>query len=222
MLIAGIAGCPGKTQISGLINSIMVSRGYRVSIADSAATCKLDAKKTVNYLNELSKSGVDVLVIRIDTPRCGLNLLMQMEFNIIVFTGLSDDLVENEILEYKRFMKKALEILRKKGMVIVNVDGMGINDCLTGNGTSIVGYGFKSNSSVTTSSVGDITCEDSFMCCIQKTVKNLKGETVEPQEKKLKLSGGEYKVHNVLAAVAFDVACGMEKVGLKPVNPTLK
>lgn len=209
MLIAGIAGCLGRMQISELISSIMAQKGYKVSITDSLMVSRLDGKKLGSYLDELVKSGVDILIIRIETPVSGIKLLQSVEFNVIIFTGVTDEVDIETNNEYRDFLSLIFKLLHKKGVIILNADGGQMDECLYPE-TNIIGYGFKSDSVVTTSSVGDTVFEGFLICCIQKAIKDLNGRIIEPQERKIEFSGGEVKVHNVLAAVAFDILCGTE------------
>ena len=103
MLIAGIAGCLGRMQISELISSIMAQKGYKVSITDSLTVSRLDGKKLGSYLDELVKSGVDILIIRIETPVSGTKLLQTVEFNVIIFTGVTDEVDIETNNEYRDF-----------------------------------------------------------------------------------------------------------------------
>src|SRR5690554_4370878 len=96
MLITGIAGSLGKAQTAELINYIMTSKGFKVSMADSLATSRLDDRKLDNYLSELVKNNVDILVVRIETPESGRRLLGVMNFNVVIFTGLTNEVQTDE------------------------------------------------------------------------------------------------------------------------------
>lgn len=214
MLIAGIAGCLGRTQISELINSIMDQRGYKVSIIDSLMVSRLNEKKLGNYLDELVRSGVDILIIRIETPASGLILLKTLEFDVVIFTGITDEIDLETNIEYRDFLNSIFSLLRKKGAIILNVDGYKMSEHYYPD-ANVIGYGFKSDSIVTTSSVGDTVFEGFLICCIQKAIRDLNGRIIEPQERKIEFTGREVKVHNVLAAVAFDMLCGTENDKLR-------
>ena len=130
MLIAGIAGCLGRMQISELISSIMAQKGYKVSITDSLTVSRLDGKKLGSYLDELVKSGVDILIIRIETPVSGTKLLQTVEFNVIIFTGVTDEVDIETNNEYRDFLSLIFKLMHKKGVIILNADGGQMDECL--------------------------------------------------------------------------------------------
>lgn len=210
MLIAGIIGREGKVQTANLINSILSARGKKVSVIDSANLAGLDDTRVKNYLRELEKNNVDILVLKVNITDIKKEIYDILHFDIMIYTDKADDLIEEEEAGYKELMRRTFSLLDEKGLIIVNVDDRNIGQVLEGLKHHIVTYGFNSKASITTSSVGDTVSEGGLMCCLQRTISAKNGLLVEPQEYKVNVESSEFDTHNVLAAATFAIVNGVD------------
>ncbi|MCX7842929.1 MAG: Mur ligase family protein [Clostridia bacterium] len=209
MLIAGIAGQNGINETAGLVNSILSSKGKKVSVIDSRKLKELDSKRLKSYLFELLKSNVDTLVLKINLIDMEDEIFDNINFDVIIYTDKADELKESFRQDYSRLMRKMLSLLREKGTAIVNADDNELIDILKGTNHSILTYGFNSQASITTSSIGDNIIEDKIMCSLQKTISAMNGMTIEPQEYVVKVQNRDADSYNVLAAASFAIVNGV-------------
>lgn len=210
MVVAGIVGQDGRVQTANLISSILTSRGKRVSVLDSSNLEGKDLKQIKSYLNELEKNNIDVLIFKINIADVKEETFNSLHFDVMICTDKADDLYGTDIISGRELIRRIFLLLDKKGMAIVNVDDEDIIHSLHGIKHYIITYGFNPKASVTASSIGDTTFEDSFICCLQRTVCTWDGIQVEPQEYKLDIKSKELNKHDVLAAASFAIVSGVD------------
>ncbi|MGI6669549.1 MAG: Mur ligase family protein [Acetivibrionales bacterium] len=211
MLIAGIIGSEGKLQTASIINSILTSKGEKVSIIDSTSMPGFDGKKIKAYIKELEKNNIDLLILKTGLPDIDRFLPDDIRFDILVYTDKAKDSdtfdrKEQHVMKLKRIFS----LMGEKSVAIVNVDDSQLIDLLQGMRHRFITYGFNTKASVTTSSVGDTVFKDGFICCLQRPVSTRGGKIIEPQEYKLHLDAGEFDSHNVLAAASFAIVNGID------------
>ncbi len=212
MLIAGIAGNEGNVKTASLINSILVSKGKKVSIIDSASLQGLDAKRIRAYINELRKINVDVLILKItlsDIEKCFYD---DIKFDIVIYTDKAEKYydADNNDTTAGNGYSRSFSFLGESGIAIVNVDDNELISLLQGKKQKFVTYGFNTKASITTSSIGDALYKDGFICCLQRTISDYHGRAIEPQEYKLKLDTDNMDAHSVLAAASFAIVNGID------------
>lgn len=105
-------------------------------------------------------------------------------------------LIGKKIIKNKN---KVRELAKKAQYVIFNTDIQENLDLLEDLSFKLITYGFNSKATITTSSME----ENKIMVCIQRSIQNVQGKIVEPQELKIELEKNE----NAYSA--------MERIGLK-------
>jgi len=210
MLKAGIVGQSGIRDTASLVSSILSSTGKKVSVVDSAKLENLDSKRLKSYLHELSKNNVDILVFKINIRDVNWVILENINFDIMIYTDKADDLKECANNGYTSIMRKVISMLDEKGLAIVNADDDELIGFLNEMKQSIVTYGFNSEASITTSSIGDTIFDDKIMCSLQRTISTKNGSLIEPQEYVIKVENREMDSYNVLAAATFAIINGVD------------
>ncbi len=79
------------------------------------------------------------------------------------------------------------DLMKKAQYLIFNADILDNLYLLKDLSIQLITYGFNSKSTITTSSVE----ENKIMICLQRTIKNLQGKTIEPQEIKKEIFKNE-------------------------------
>ncbi len=210
MLIAGIIGSEGQLQTARLINSILASKGIKVSIIDSASLFTLDSSRIRAYISELDRNNIDLLLLKMGISDIDKFLMDEVQFDIVIYTDKEEDITESEKKRYSEQMRKVFSLMVDKGVAIVNVDDNDLINLLQGMKHHFVTYGFNKKASITTSSIGDTVSKENFICCLQRTIETRNGTVIEPQEYKLKLEENEFDSHNVLAAASFAIINGID------------
>ncbi len=210
MLIAGIIGSEGREQTTGLISSILASKGEKVSVIDSAGLPELDGRKLRAYINELEKNNVDLLLLKTSISDADRFLMDDVKLDIVIYTDKAEDMEVADRKDYSEKTARFFSLIADKGVAIVNVDDSGLINLLQGMKHSFVTYGFNTKASITTSSIGDTVFKDGFICCLQRPVSTRNGQVIEPQEYKLRLDANELDSHNVLAAASFAIINGID------------
>lgn len=215
MLIAGIIGSEGKVQTASLINSILASKGKKVSVIDAASLPGLDGRRIKAYISELEKNNVDLLLIKTGISDVDKFLFDEVQFDVVIYTDKAEDITRND---YPERIERVFSLMADKGIAIVNVDDSDLISLLQGMKHSFVTYGFNTKASITTSSIGDTLFKDSFICCLQRSISTRSGKMIEPQEYKLKLETSEFDSHNVLAAASFAIINGIDLNNLNNIS----
>ena len=210
MLIAGIIGSEIKLQTASLINSILTSKGKRLSVVDSKNLLELDLKRIRAYIGELEKNNSDILLLKINITDIDRLLMKDLHFDIMIYTDGVEKTLELDHTRHSDNIGRFFALMAEKGIVIVNADDSGLLSLLQGLKQHVVTYGFNTKASITTSSVGDPMLESSFICCLQRTISARNGDIIEPQEYKLELDASGFDTHSVLAAASFAIVNGID------------
>lgn len=218
MIVAGIVGHQGKIQTANLINSILSLTGKKVSVINSKSLAGLGSRLMKNYICELEKNNTDILVIKIDISDVADYTFNDLHFDVIIYTDQSDELSESEKQNHERIMRCIFKMIDEKGVAIINIDEGDALRLLEGARNHIVTYGFNSKASITTSSVGDSVFDDSFICCLQKTISAKDGQVIEPQEYRLNFCQDDIDRHSLLAAATFAIVNGIDLNALNGVS----
>ena len=111
----------------------------------------------------------------------------------------------NKIFDKKEIFKN---IISKSKYVIMNADEELNLQLLEDISLNIITYGFNSKSTITASSVK----EESVLLCVQRTIKDLNGLEVEPQEISIEKSN-PYLATNVILCIATTLLVyGIQKI----------
>ena len=211
MVITGIVGHDGKVQTANLISSILSSKGKKVSVVDSKIISEMDFRTVKDYVYELEKNNVDILVLKMNIVDVDKVIFDYLHFDFIIYTGKPDSLNEYESNNYSFLVKKMFSLLNEKGIAIVNIDENDSKQFLKDiNKYCTVTYGFNSKANITTSSVGDNVLEDSFICCLQNNIPARDGKLIAPHEYRISIEASSFDTHNVLAAVSFAIVNGVD------------
>ncbi len=210
MLIAGILGSEGRLQTTNIITSIFTTNGEKVSVIDSVDMLNLDSMRIKEYIRELKKNNVDLLLLKAEPADVDRFLSDELQFDILIYTDKTENSADSEKAEYANKFKRVFSLMAEKGVAIVNVDDNELIRLLQGLKHRFITYGFNTKASVTTSSIGDSVSKGGFICCLQRSIPSRDGKIIEPQEYKLHLDAGEYDSHNVLAAASFAIVNGID------------
>lgn len=210
MLIAGILGSEGRLQTANIITSILTTNGEKVSVIDSADMLNLDSARIREYIRELKKNNVDLLLLKAEPADIDRFLSDEVQFDILIYTDKTENSADFEKAEYTNKLKRVFSLMAEKGVAIVNVDDNELIRLLQGMKHRFITYGFNTKASVTTSSIGDSVSKEGFICCLQRSIPARDGKIIEPQEYKLHLDAGEFDSHNVLAAASFAIVNGID------------
>jgi UDP-N-acetylmuramate-alanine ligase len=220
MLIAGILGSEGKLQTAAIINSILSSKGEKVSVLDSATLLGMYGSRLRSYIFELERNNIDLLLLKTELSDIDSFLSDDVKFDILIYTDKAEDSTIIDNSEYSRKFEQIFSCMNDKGIAIVNVDDSELIKLLQGMKYRFITYGFNTKASVTTSSIGDSVYKDGFICCLQRSVSARNGKVIEPQEYKLHMEGNEVDSHNLLAAASFAIVNGIDLNNLEE-NPTM-
>ena len=102
------------------------------------------------------------------------------------------------------------ECLDKPNVIIVNSDDKRIFPLMLTSGSMLITCGMNSKASVTISSVTQNMGASRVVCCLQRGIRSLSGNTLEPQEFAVEVDGEEASVSGVLAALTTLMAGDVE------------
>ncbi|MCX7711923.1 MAG: Mur ligase family protein [Clostridia bacterium] len=216
MLITGIVGQNGVNDTANLVNSIFSSTGKKISIVDAKNLAGLDSKRIKSYVFELLKSGIDILILKINLQNSGEEILESIHFDVMIYTDKADEFKEDQGNDHEHFLKRMISLLDEKGIAILNADDSEIIQFVQGMKHPIVTYGFNSKASVTTSSIGDPVFNGNFICSLQQTISTKNGRMIEPQEYIIPVQAGDTDSYNILAAASFAIVNGVDLNSLAP------
>jgi UDP-N-acetylmuramyl tripeptide synthase len=208
MITAGIVGNSDIAQTASLINSILSSKGKKVSSIDYKNLSDLGANQVKLYLNELKKNGVDVLLLKINQTDIENDFIRGIDLDAVIFPAKkaeADNSSENSQKTLKLF-----SLLGERGIIIANEDDPDLINFLEGTHRPVITYGFNSKASITTSSVGDMMSDSRLMCCLQKPILARDGILIGPHEYRVEIESGEFDAYDVLAATTFAIINGVD------------
>lgn len=209
MIVAGIVGNSGTAETASLINTILSSRGKKVSAIDYKSLEELDSVHLKQYINELEKNGVDVLLMKIGLPEAGRGFFKELHLDAVIYPDKIAD-PDKDLASCEWYARDMLLLLDEKGVVIANEDDTDFLKFLKGDRHPVITYGFNSKASITTSSVGDMMSENGLMCCLQKPIPARSGLLIGPHEYRVSFTEGTFDTYNVLAAATFAIINGVE------------
>lgn len=107
-----------------------------------------------------------------------------------------------------RPLRKELKCFSNASVVIANADAK--YRIKTPSVNTVVDYGLSNKATVTASSLIQEERSQIFTCCVQRNIRTLTGNLIQPKEFTVKLSvPGKYNLYNALAAIAvlmvFDI-----------------
>jgi len=211
MLITGIIGQDKKMKTANLINSILSLTGKRISIIDSKEIMEFNSNLLKNYILELKKHKIDILIIKIDILDFENDIFINLKFDIIIYDYRSDYSIISVRDKCIKLIQKSIAFLDKNGIIIIDVEDNELLYLLNDDVKQhIITYGFNSKASMTTSSIGDTLLMKDFMCYLQKTILTKNGKKIEPQEYLIRIESNEVNPYNILAAATFAIINGVD------------
>lgn len=212
MIIAGIIESGNDCTTINLINKIFNDSNKKISIINSGSLTGLDFRKVPEYIRELKKNGVDILLIGIKLEDLKHDVFLGFNFDVIIFVNQADEIIEGnnnkDNNDIKELTEKLFLLTDDKGTVILNADDHERISLLQGKRYSVLTYGFNSKASITASSIGEGIYRESFICCLQRTLLTKDGKIIEPQEFDIKVNSGFVDSYSVMAAAAFAIFLG--------------
>lgn len=101
-------------------------------------------------------------------------------------------------------------IISKTKYLIINTDIENNLLALDNINTNLITFGFNSKSTITASSVKD----DNILICVQRTIENINGEKLEPQELLVEVDTTSIGVHTTMGIVALLIVYGIEGINM--------
>lgn len=199
MFSIGIIGDDCVNQTMEMLLHLYRSKGLKV-ISKSVGNNESYLEK---WVDRAKKEEADILLTAMNYECTEENKVKGIKFNILIY------LSGGSRREGKA--KKLPNFLEEKNVVIVNSDNKGFFPFSIGTGTTLITCGFNSKASVTASSV---VCDDDntekIQCCIQRAIRTISGERLEPQEFAVNLDNKRKNVIGALAAITAAIAYDME------------
>ena len=133
---------------------------------------KYDEEKKINLIQITSKS---------------IENIKNIKFEIIIINGEI-----NKLKEYNENLKKLCD---NSKYLIINTDVNKMEDFEICKNTEVITYGLNHKSTVTVSSIS----ENNTLIYLQRNIKNLKGEIIEVEEKRIKINEkSKCKVYDIM------------------------
>ncbi|MFZ5647236.1 MAG: UDP-N-acetylmuramoyl-L-alanyl-D-glutamate--2,6-diaminopimelate ligase [Bacillota bacterium] len=217
MRMVGVTGTNGKTTTTNLIASVYRSAGRKVgligSIANYIGDRKLDVSHTTpestdlqKLLREMVDEKTEVAVIEVSSHALYLERVMGCEYDVAVFTNLTQDHLDfhrdmEEYFESKAKLFRCVGIGVKKGpkYVVVNCDDPHAERLISVAKVPVITYGLSEKA--------DIRAVD-----VKVTGHGCSFTVVSEKYGSVKLNiklAGLFNVYNTLAAYAVGVAGGL-------------
>lgn len=215
--VVGVTGTNGKTTTTHLISSVFRLSGIKTglvgTIANHIGDRVLDVRHTTPESTDLQKlmremvdEGVEVAVIEVSSHALSLERVTGCEFDVAVFTNLSQDHLDfhkdmDDYLEAKVRLFKGISGGVKKGpkFVVVNRDDPYADNIISASGVPAITYGLSGNPDVKAVNIKIREQGCSF------TAEYRQGAF--PLNMKL---AGLFNVYNTLAALAVGLAAGFD------------
>lgn len=209
MLFIGFIVDDIKNELVSVVHKTFSAAGLKPSIVVLNQIEYRGEQTIKQYLAELQKCEVDVVIFLIEFKRMLCKLPNDIQLDIIVSIGnLKNEAIS---LQQTEFIKQTYRRIRKQGVLIINGDDEDLPELIRGLITHIVTYGFNPRATITASSVDDSMNGAHYIFCLQRTIWNIKGKKVEPHEFSVKLLKHSKKdVYNVLAIAGLGLVCGID------------
>jgi UDP-N-acetylmuramoyl-L-alanyl-D-glutamate--2,6-diaminopimelate ligase len=218
MTLVGITGTNGKTSLTFLLESILMAAGHKPGIIGTvnyrwnqkeapASHTTPEATDLQAIFKEMAKDGVTHVVMEVSSHGLFLNRLDKCQFDVGVFTNLSQDHLDfhptlEQYYQAKRilFSKLLVESKKPQKSRVLNLDDI-YGRRLAGDESPVpfIGYGTSNDCEVRVVDVG-------------LTAEGIAGRAVTPRgelsfESRLV---GDFNLQNILAAIAVSEALGLE------------
>lgn len=218
--LIGVTGTKGKTTITYMIKSILEQEKHKVGLIGTVANMIGDkvlyAERTTpesydlqSLFSEMLENNVDSVVMEVSSQGLALNRVSCCEFQIGIFTNLTEDHIgprEHKDKEDYFKAKAKLFSMCKKG--IVNVDSEYGRRILEMSECELLTYGIENNADITASDI--VKHADSVEFNLKSPWMNGRVKVNIP---------GKFSVYNALAAIG---ACGLMNISFDSVRAGLE
>lgn len=229
VLLVGITGTNGKTTVAYLLESIFATAGYKTGVIGTINyrfnNKIIPATNTTPFASDLQKilyemvtSKVEVVIMEVSSHALAQNRVYGCEFDVAIFTNLSQDHLDYHLTMEDYFNAKSLlfknMVPQKKDIFI---------DTTLGRKVCVINYDDDYGKRL----INLCNVKDVFLYCKNTKNKNTKFiatkieytsssttfELLYPQQNKIKITTsllGEFNVYNILAAFATAYSQGID------------
>jgi UDP-N-acetylmuramoyl-L-alanyl-D-glutamate--2,6-diaminopimelate ligase len=218
LCLVGVTGTNGKTTVTYLLEAILGAAGYRAGVVGTVnyryngtiVPSTITTPESVDLqkiFRDMAASGVTHVVMEVSSHALDLERVDECEFDIGIFTNLSQDhldyhhTLENYFVAKKRFF---LEILKEGRGMIVNSDDPWGSKLLDGSGRRAVSFAIER--------AGDISVTSFELSTGGIRAEVLTGDGSFPVSSSLI---GKFNLYNILAAVAAALALGIPEEAIR-------
>jgi len=230
MRMVGVTGTNGKTTTTNLIATIYRSAGQKVgligTIANYIGDRKLDVSHTTpestdlqKLLRDMVEEGVDLGVIEVSSHALSLERVMGCEYDVAVFTNLTQDHLDfhqdmEEYFEAKAKLFRCIGAGVKKGpkYVVVNGDDPNAKRIVSEVRVPVITYGLSEDTDIRAVDIQVTGNGCSFAA---------QSKIYGPANLNMKITG-LFNVYNTLAAYSVGVAGGLSPREVKEALETVK
>ena len=213
MKIVGITGTNGKTTTAHLIRDLLRDGGFRPGLLGTVAyeigSRTLPAPRTTpeapilhDLFHQMNEAGCDSVVMEVSSHAIDLQRIHGIDFNIAVFTNLTQDHLDyhKEMERYFVAKSKLFQSLEKERTAILNIDDPWGQKLLTKcpPETTLLTYGFSEQA--------DVRAQE-----VKLGANGSRFRLISPWgEKQISLNLlGRFNIHNALAALAVGGSYGI-------------
>ncbi|SEF71421.1 Mur ligase middle domain-containing protein [Caloramator fervidus] len=194
MFVIGVLGSRGKSRVLETVEAELKKKNKEV-------VCIGTHDNSAESFEKLLFKEVDYVLISISREDLIEGRVSKIKFDALVNLGF--DSVDNIIDK----IQDVVNNIKEKGYYIFNFDAA---DCVNLNNLNVyaISFGLNDKSTVTATSIDDLTCL-CFSFCLQRAVVNSKGLVVQPFERPYELCGKYYDIYSYLAAYTCLLVIGI-------------
>lgn len=199
MVKIGIIGDSKEFHTARTVLHLYQSKGLRVYWKHISQKSQATPLK---WFSEASRKKADILLIILEETQLAEKVWEKLQFHILVYLNGKKNAEQRP--------KKMSRILEEKNVIIINSDNRELFPFSISAGSTLITCGINSKASITASSV---ICDGNYetvQCCIQRAIRTISGEKLEPQEFSVSVKDENQSVTGVLAAVAAAMADDIE------------
>ena len=206
MITIGIHAKLQHSGVVGMLRNIFYKSGVRINIVETFNFyTEMDAKTSlIAYLKELRKSKTDIVIIKIIPEKMMQGLYNHVRFNFLIYEHAIEQYPKYFTQTYLSYYKKILSNMEKEDIALINIDNDKMAELLKGSKMCVITYGLNSKATITTSSIEEGEQPNTFIYCLQRSIKTINGEDIEAQEFPVRVrSSKDKEIYNTLGAVTI-------------------
>jgi len=213
MVVIGVLSIEKESMVIRILRKIISSQKIKASIIETYDDC-ISAPNKFNlksYIHEIKNSGIDIAIIKIISDYIATGIYNDISFDLLIQETFSTE--ENETLFQTLLKVKEtfLKSLNDKCITIINGDDETVLKIFKNIKMCVITYGFGTKATITASSIAEESDFIVFIYCIQRMVRTVKNNYIEPQEFPVKiLTTQRNDIYNALAAVTAAIVCGID------------